>query len=53
MIEYGLFAVCMAIFLAFLWGIGIGLLIGEIRLVHKYGWSYRKKLRIYDEKKLK
>lgn len=50
MIEYGLFAICMAILLAFLYGIGIGLLIGEVWLVHKYGWKYEKRLKIYKEK---
>ena len=51
MIEDGLFVICMAIMLSFLWGIGIGLLLGEVWLVHKYGWSYRKKLKKEDDKK--
>ncbi|MCK4526144.1 hypothetical protein KAW18_02135 [candidate division WOR-3 bacterium] len=45
MIEYGLFAVCMAIMLSFLWGIAMGLLVGEVWLAYKYGWSYEKKLK--------
>ena len=45
MIEYGLFAICMVIILTFLYGIGIGILLGEIRLAYKYGWKYEKKLK--------
>ena len=44
MIEYGLFAIYMAIGLSFLWGIAIGLLVSEVWLAH-----YRKKLKIYEE----
>ena len=46
MIEFGLFAICMAILLSFLWGIGIGLLVREAWLAYKYGWKYEKKLKI-------
>ena len=49
MIEYGLFAVCMAIGLSFLWGIAIGFLVREVWLAHKYGWSYEEKLKKYEE----
>ena len=46
MIEYGLFAVCMAICLSFLYGIAMGLLVREVWLAYKYGWGYEKKLKI-------
>ena len=49
MIEFGLFAICMAIMLSFLWGIAMGLLVREVWLVYKYGWSYEEKLKICKE----
>ena len=49
MIEFGLFAICMAIMLLFLYGVAVRLLVREVWLAYKYGWSYEKKLKEVTE----
>lgn len=45
MIEY----IVLEVFIAFLFGVCIGILIREVLLVRDYGWGYEEKLKIYEE----